>query len=78
MPYEHFEGCEQSFVGQLLVCCRFCDPEVNHDGQRLTFQCPGDKNIRRLDIAMDDSFLVRVLNCMTNLNEKVQALFGRE
>ena len=27
---------------------------------------------------MDDSFLVRVLNCMTNLNEKVQTLLGRE
>ena len=36
-----------------------------------------DQNIRRLEVAMDDTFLMRVLYGMTDLREQLQPLVNR-
>ena len=37
-----------------------------------------DENVRRLEIAMDDALLVRVLNAVADLEEQVDALTSRQ
>ena len=38
----------------------------------------GDQHIRRLDVAMDDSFLMRVLDGIANDAEQLQPLWNRQ
>ena len=38
----------------------------------------GDEDVRRLDVAVDDALLMRVLNRAANLNEEIQPLGSRE
>src|ERR1019366_2032598 len=71
-----FEGSEEGLVGQSLPCRCFGDAEVNDLGRGRATLLQGDQDIRRLDVAVDDAFLVRVLNGAADLDEKVQALFG--
>ena len=47
------------------------DAEINHLGHRHAI-VQRDENIRRLDVAMDDSLLMRVLNGLANLDEQFQ------
>ena len=36
----------------------------------------GDQNVRGLDVAVDDAFLVRVLDGLANLDEQIEPLAG--
>jgi hypothetical protein len=49
------------------------DPEVDDLDDRRALWI-ADHDIRRFDVAMNDAFLVRVLNGVTNLDEKIEAL----
>ncbi len=49
---------------------------MDHHGHRLAV-LEGDEDVRRLDVAVDDPLLVRVLDGMADLGEEVQALGGR-
>jgi hypothetical protein len=37
-----------------------------------------DEDVRRLDVAVDDPFLVRVLNRLADFDEQVEPFLGRE
>src|SRR5207244_908314 len=76
-PDELLEGGEDGFVGQALVAGGFGDPEINHFGHGDAV-VDGDQDVGRLDVAVDDAFLVRVLDGVTNLAEQRQPLAGGE
>ena len=59
-------------VGELLVD-RLGDAEVDDLGHRLAV-VRRHQHIRRLDVAVDDSLLMRVLDGLTNGDEQVQPL----
>ena len=67
-PDELLEPCEHGLISELDVGGRFGDAKVDYlgDGHAIMQR---DEDIRGLDVAMDDSFLMRVLNGMTNLDE---------
>ena len=53
------------------------DPKIDHLGHRHTI-VQSDQNVGGLDVAMDDPFLMRVLDGVANLYEQTQALPGIE
>src|SRR5438552_13892637 len=53
------------------------DAKINDlRASRPTGLADGDENIGRFDIAMDDPLLMRVLDGLTDLREKLQPFFG--
>ena len=62
--------------GQRLFCQLevdgFGQTEVDHLRDRPTIVIGGDQNVGRLDIAMDQTFLMRVLDGLTNVDEQIQ------
>ncbi len=61
-------------VGQRLVD-GFGDAEVDHLGDRHVVVV-GDQDVRRLDVPVDDAFLMGVLDRLADLDEQLQPLAG--
>ncbi len=76
----HVSGCankllqlsEDGFVGQPLVD-GLGDAKINDFRHRHAVM-KGDQNVRRFDIAVDDAFLVGMLNRAANLREQIEPL----
>jgi hypothetical protein len=49
----------------------FGDAEINHLRHRHDHRAHRHQNVRRLDVAMDDALLMRVLNRLADLDEQV-------
>ena len=64
---------EHGLVGKQLIGGRFGDAKINHlgDGHSVTQR---DQDIGGLDIAVNEAFLVRVLNGVADLDEEIQPL----
>ena len=60
-------------IGEPLPGRRFGHTEINHLGHRLAVLLH-DQNVRRLEIAVDDAFLMRVLDGLANLDEQFEPL----
>jgi len=67
---------EDDLVGE-IVLRGLGDAEVNHLGHGAAVN-GRDENVRGLDVAVDDAFLVRVLDCLTDGNEEFEPLAGGE
>jgi hypothetical protein len=65
------ESGEEGVLGQLLPR-RFGDAEVDHFGHRLAI-VQRHQNIGRLDVAVDDAFLMRVLNRLADGDEQLSS-----
>ena len=74
---ELFVGREHRVVGQPLAIRRFGDSEINHlrHGHAVEHRY---QDVRRLDIAVDDALLMRMLNGIADLDEQIQPLAGIE
>ena len=68
---ELLKGGEDGFVGELLSASRLHDAEVNDFGHRHAV-VDSHEDVRRLDVAVDDAFLMRVLNGVANLHEQIE------
>jgi hypothetical protein len=73
---ERLELRELGFVRQALVT-GFGDAEIDHLGNRHAVM-KGDEDIRWLDVAVDDAFLMRMLDRLADLNEELQTFAGRQ
>ena len=71
------EGGEHGFVREPLIRRGLGNTEVNHLGHGQTV-VPRDENVRRLDVAVNDSFLMRVLDGLADLDKQREALFHRK
>ena len=67
---------EQRLLGELLTR-RLGDAEVDHLRHRHAF-VQRDQHVRRLDVAVDDAFRVRVLHGAADLHEQLQPLARRQ
>ena len=67
---------EDNLVGK-IVLRSLGDAEVDHLGHGAAVD-GRDENVRGLDVAVDDALLVRVLDRVTDGNEKLEPLAGRE
>ena len=56
---------------------RLGDAEVDHLGHRHAV-VQRDEDVRRLDVAVDDALLMRVLDGVTDLDEQVEPVLGGE
>src|SRR5262249_51499804 len=74
---ELLERGKEGLLGQALATGGFGNSKVNHLWFRYAIPS-GDEDIGRLEITMDDSFLMRVLNSLTDLYEKFQTLLHGE
>ena len=63
---------EQRLVGELLAG-RLGDAEVDHLRHRPAV-VQRDQHVRRLEVAVDDPFLVRVLDRVADLDEQLEPL----
>jgi len=61
------ESCEERFIGK-LPGRGFCDSEIDYLWYGY-FIVLSNKDIRRLNVAMNDSLLMRVLDSLANLDE---------
>jgi len=68
--------CYKSLISELKAQ-GFRYPEVDDLGAGLPVRF-GDKDVGRLEIAMDDSLLVRMLNSAADVYEELEAFLGRE
>src|SRR6266704_303871 len=71
-------GSKDGLIRQLLAGDRLGDSEINYLGRRLSVTASRHQDVRRFDVSMDDSLLVRVLYCVANLNEEFQTSVNRE
>src|SRR5215467_1037298 len=55
----------------------FGEPEIDYARDRLAIDF-NDKDVRGLEVAMDDGLLVSVLNALTGLDKKLKALLDSE
>ncbi len=69
---ELFRGGEDGRIGQTALGC-FGDAEIDHL-RRWQTVVQRHQNIRRLEVAVDDTFLVRMLDGTTNLDEQFEPL----
>src|SRR5207247_9711149 len=67
---------EKSFIGKALLG-GFGNAEVNDFGHRQTV-VKSDQQVGRLDVEMDDPFLMRMLNSLACLREELQPLLESE
>ena len=74
-PNELLERGEQGLVRQPLVGRRLGDAKINHLRHRHSVMVR-DQDVRGLDVAMNDAFLVGVLNSLGNLDEQIEPLRG--
>ena len=72
---ELLEGREHGLVGQALIGGGFGDAEINDLGHGHAVVI-GHKYVGGFDIAMNDAFLVRVLNGPANLHEQIKPIMG--
>jgi hypothetical protein len=72
-----FEGRKEGLVRKALVCCRLGNAEINYLRHRYSVMV-GHKNVGRFDVPMDDAFLMRVLNGLAHVDEKLLSLLGVE
>ena len=63
---EHFESGEKCSIGQPLVGCRFCYSKIDYYRQSKAVFIGGYQDVGRLDVPVNDSLLVSVLNRPTN------------
>src|SRR5262249_1908910 len=75
---ELFEGGEDGLARQGLARGSFGYAEINDFGSWCSILLHCDHNVRRLDVTVDDAFLMGMLDSLANLNEEFQAFFGRE
>ena len=61
-------------IGQACIEC-LGDAEVDHLGNRLAV-VQRDQHVGRFDVAMNDPFLVRMLDRLANLDEQFQPFLG--
>ena len=73
---ERLEFGEESFLGEPLLG-RLGDAEVDHLGHRHAV-VQRDEDVRRLDVAVDDALLMRVLDGVTDLDEEIEPFLGGE
>jgi hypothetical protein len=74
---DHLVECRVNRLLRQSRTGRLGDPKVDHLGHRnVVVQC--DQNVRRLDVAVDDPFLMRVLNRPADLGKKLQPAPGIE
>src|SRR5439155_8227227 len=74
---ELLEGGKHGLVSEPLVTRRLRNAEINHLRHRHAVM-PRDQNVRWLDVAMNDSLLMRVLDRVANLREQFEPLLGSE
>ena len=72
---ELLERGEDSFVREPLAGSGFGDAEVNHLGHGHAV-VDGHEDVRGFDIAVNDAFLVRVLDGLADLDEQIRAASG--
>jgi hypothetical protein len=70
------ERCKDGFIREALAGCGFGDAEVNDFGYGCAIVY-GNEDVRGFEIAVDDAFLVRVLDGLADLDEKFKARSGR-
>ncbi|SPE54999.1 hypothetical protein SBV1_2010032 [Verrucomicrobia bacterium] len=70
-------GRDDGFLGEAPLQRRFGDAEVDHFGHRLAILL-GHENIRRLNVLMDDTLKVGVLDRLAHLREQPQPFPDRE
>ena len=70
------ESGEERLIGQPSLG-RFGDPEIDHLWHRHSV-VQRDEDVGRLDVAVDDALLVRVLDGVADLAEQFEALAGRK
>ena len=71
-------NCSKAVKRVLSVSCasrRLGDAEINHLGHRHAV-VHRHQDVRRLDVAVNDPFLVRVLDGLANLDEQLQPCAG--
>src|SRR5439155_22587057 len=70
-----FKGREQGLIGQRLIGGGLGDAEINdlRHGHAIVV---GHQDVRGLDVAVNDAFLMRVLDGVTNLHEQIEPLPG--
>ena len=73
--HELIKGGEQGFVREPLIVRGLGQAEINHLGHRHVVVLR-DENVRRFEVAMDDAFLVRVLDGLADLREQFEPLVG--
>jgi hypothetical protein len=73
---ELMQLCINRRVGQATFGC-FRDAEINHLWHRHPI-VQRDEDVRRLDVAVDDALLVRVLNRVANFDEQIKPFLGVE
>src|SRR5262249_47274362 len=66
------------FIRQLQICGGLRDSEIYDYGQCVALLGLRHQDIRRLDVPMDDSLLVRMLDGLTDLHEQRQSLLSRQ
>src|SRR5664280_1478608 len=71
---ELLERGEEGVIGQPSLR-GLGDAEINHLGHGHAV-VDGDEDVRGLDVAMDDSLLVRVLDDLANLDEQLEPIFS--
>ena len=69
------EAGEERLVGEVGLH-RLGDAEVDHLGHRLGAVLDGDEDVAGLEVAVDDAFLVGVLDGAADLEEELEALRG--
>ena len=69
--------CKEREIGSGLGSDGFGDAEVNDAGNRLAIEF-SDKDVGRFQVAMDDGFLMGVLNAFADLNEQGEAFTNLE
>ena len=75
-PYEAAQGCVERVLGERLTH-RLCNAEIDDlRGRLIVLQ--RDEDVRRLEIAVDDAFLMRVLHALADMQKQIESLFRRQ
>ena len=75
-PNHSLEARVDRMFGKCLIE-RLCDTEINHFGNSPPVKL-GDQNIAGLNIAMNDTFLMCVLNRLAHLDKQFQTFSNRQ
>ncbi len=75
---ELLEFGEERAIGEALLARRFCDAEVNDLGDGFVAVTERYQHVGGLEVAMDDPFLMCVLDGLADVDEYFQPLSGRE
>ena len=72
--------CENNVLivcGSQPLIDRLGNAEIDHLGNGRSF-VHGDQHVRRLEVAVDDPLLMRMLNGLTNFDEQLQSIPSRQ